>query len=169
MTNLSPTGEWITHSSLLSNSNSLCHTKEGAKTRMIKRLKFVYDFYQWNCHQPDHLFKWSSITKSTKMELHIEIIVCTETLYRDAPVELYQCKSLYTIIRVYSLESLDIEKWILFKVPRKRSMDQFGWFHHGLKNLIEGTDDRTVTILFISTLRRFFKDNNGRWIPSQRL
>jgi len=23
-------------------------------------------------------------------------------------------------------------------VPRKRSIDQFGWFHHGLKNLIEG-------------------------------
>jgi len=31
-------------------------------------------------------------------------------------------------------------------VPRKRSMDQFGWFHHGLKNLIEGRDKRTDTV-----------------------
>ena len=29
------------------------------------------------------------------------------------------------------------------KVPRKRSVEsKFGWFHHGLKNLIEGRDER---------------------------
>ena len=42
MTHLSPTGEWFTHSSLLSHSNSPCHTKGGAKTLTIKRLNNVY-------------------------------------------------------------------------------------------------------------------------------
>jgi len=47
MTHLSPTGEWLTHSSLLSHSNSLCHTKEGAKTLMIKRLNNVYSYIKF--------------------------------------------------------------------------------------------------------------------------
>ena len=55
------------------------------------------------------------------------------------------------------MELLTSKYEFFLKVPRKRSIDQFGWFHHGLKNLIEGRDDRTDTVLFISPLRSFLK------------
>ena len=61
MTHLSPTGEWFTHSSLLSHSNSLRETWEGARYISLLKMATMFIIYAtfpiWDCSRISFTFR----------------------------------------------------------------------------------------------------------------